>query len=545
MKHLTQKTTTINISQPLNTPVAGLPPATTEPATSLEHGGEKSGENVPKEQLITEDEPEKSDHVSSAMTAPIQQVAMTTAPVEEDIEQDLPSRDKLSNHPITDEPDTDNKHGNQPTLEDSALQLATSNQSTDTASSVSDMLSVPTEVPTSQSPSVKDPHLVVNSEQSDSQDKPSNTEEEEVKPKLSEEVTLKPLEEVKSKPAELKSSTDEGVASETEPVSKKRNFHITALSVVSFPVARLPVLSTVTPEAPTTVLITGITVFRDGKFIPVLMSHKIAYLKKRGQRKSQKPPSTVHLPSLPDPLDDYMYMDVSYVAPSSSWEAPSKPSTDSPTLPATLGFGQSFILEGDFGSGGLPEIKQIIPLNGGKLLAVTCRVSSSVSLFEQDGNNSQTTTVFLLSLNKDGLISADSLRKIPVDEAIVCICAVSKDTPDTPSTIESSSNNPALLAVLFKTGQVTIYDCNEHALTVVTSYDCPVVADSSLELVDCVYSPATRHLAVASREGRVWLLKLNMQGTRSKDSGELETLKQGESRILGCALSRSCMLQYI
>ena len=560
LQYLTQKTITIAIDQPPNTEAGPTQPASSREEERHNEQGEDSFEDVPKQQLNPGD-PDKSDLAtleSSTLTTPLaatQPVAMTTAPVEEVEPQseDLSSQDKDTDQPVTDNAGDERTNQN----ETSTLQTSTSQEPKDSMDTVEDI--TPSAVVTSSpshSPSEEPPSSKDTTECSESQEIPSSTEEveksskptaseedipkssEEFESKASEEDKVKSLEEIELNPSEEvkpKSSGDaECVASDTEPVSKKRNFHITALSVVSFPVARLPVGSTVTPEAPTTVLITGMTVFRDGKFVPVLMLHKLAYLIKRGQQKSQKsPPSTVHLPPIPDPLDDYMYMDVSMVTPSSSWEAPSKPSTDSPSLPASLGFGQGFVLEGNFGSERIPEIKQIVPLDGGRLLAIACCVATPVSLFSEDKTDSQITILFLLPLNKNGQISTDSFRRIPTDKPIVCVHAISEDTLDTPNTIEASSTNPALLAVLFKGGQVAVYDCNEDTPTLVACYDCPT--DSSLELVDCVYSPATGHLAVASTEGSVWLLKLKEQSVESRDSSELEAFKQGESCFLRSA----------
>ena len=578
LQYLTQKTITIAIDQPPNTEAGPTQPVSSREEERHNKQGEDSFEDVSKQQLNPGD-PKNSDTAtleSSTLTTPLaatQPVAMTTASVEEVEPQseDLSSQGKATDQPVTD--NAGDEHSNQ--NENSTLQTSTSEEPKDSMDTVEDITlsavvtSSPPHSPSTEPPFGKDttsspPHSPSEeppsgkdtTEYSDSQEIPSSTEEVEKssKPKASEEDIPKPSEEFESKASEEgkvksleeielnpseevkpKSSGDaECVASDTEPVSKKRNFHITALSVVSFPVARLPVGSTVTPEAPTTVLITGMTVFRDGKFVPVLMLHKLAYLMKRGQQKSQKsPPSTVHLPPIPDPLDDYMYMDVSMVTPSSSWEAPSKPSTDSPSLPASLGFGQGFVLEGNFGSEGMPEIKQIVPLDGGRLLAIACCVATPVSLFSEDKTDSQITILFLLPLNKNGQISTDSFRRIPTDKPIVCVHAISEDTLDAPNTIEASSTNPALLAVLFKGGQVAVYDCNEDTPTLVACYDCPT--DSSLELVDCVYSPATGHLAVASTEGSVWLLKLKEQSVESRDSSELEAFKQGESCLLRSA----------
>ena len=326
---------------------------------------------------------------------------------------------------------------------------------------------------------------------------------------------------------------------ETEPVSKKRRFHITALSVVSLPVAKKPPLSTSIPEICMAVLITGVTMFRDNRCVAMLMLHKVCS-KIRKKRKSQKPPSAYVSPIGIDLDPEYIpLMDPLMQTPvysNQSWEAPSKAGADDPEFPATLEYSQSFSLGSDFvpgDSGGLPEIRQIVPLDSGRLLAVSCSVSTSDSILKEGKSDSSTYTLFLISLSQHGHISASSLCVIPVDESIVCIRALS----DNNESHSKDSNNPILLATLFGSGRVAVYDVSLPSPLLVATYQCSDSEDPTSRVVDCTYCPATCQLAVTTSNGRLWMLGLD-KGSDETEQVKMEDLKQGGGNIslIGCLL---------
>ena len=314
---------------------------------------------------------------------------------------------------------------------------------------------------------------------------------------------------------------------ETEPVSKKRHFHVTALSVVS---VEKHVLSTSTPEICTAVLITGVTMFRDNKCVAMLMLHKVCS-KIRKKRKSQKPPSTYISPIAIDLDPEYIpLMDHPSMQPpvysNQSWEAPSKAGTDDPELTATLEYSQSFSLGNDIvpsDSEGLPQIRQIVPLDSGRLLAVSCTVSTSDSILKEDKSDSSTCTLFVISLSQNGHITASSFCMIPVDEPVVCVRALS----DNSETHSEDSNNPILLAVLFGSGRVVVYDVSLPSPLPVATYQCSDCEDPTSHMVDCTYCPATCQLAVTTSNGKLWMLGLD-KGSDVTKQVKIEDLKQGE-----------------
>lgn len=320
----------------------------------------------------------------------------------------------------------------------------------------------------------------------------------------------------------------EDVLPDTDPVSKKRNFHITALSVISLPVARKPVLSKQTPEVPTTILITGITVFRDGKFTPMLVLHKVCQKTRKKQKPLKAPTSHVYVPPLTD-MDPETLMGNSYIPPpvtaysNSSWEAPSKVTTDGPDLPATLEHAQSFVLEESVlpETRGIPEITQIIPLNNGQLIAVSCTLSVSNSLLKKGDAISSASTLFLISLSKNGLFQGSSTCSISLHEPIVSLCSLSNSTVAS----DEDTNNQFLLAATLKSGKVSVYNCRPSVPKLVVSHQCSTEEEEAV--VDCVYCPATSLLVIAGRKGRVWTLRLGQQQGLEQNMADVDTLLQG------------------
>ena len=255
-------------------------------------------------------------------------------------------------------------------------------------------------------------------------------------------------------------------------------------------------------------------------------------MKPRKKPKSQKPPSISLPPIAVDLEPEYaQFLDASMQGvsfSSSSWEAPSVASADDPNFPAVLNNHECLLLTEDIiptDSGGVPEIKQIVPLDHGQLLAVFCSVSSPESLFKNNENVSSTSCVLLLSVNHSGYVPPVSLQKIPISESIVCIRALSNETEQNHS---KNSNKRILLAILFVSGQVDVYDCHPPSPSLVTTYQCPNTNTPENGVVDCVYCPATNQLSVVTRDGRLWMLELDQECDEQQEQVDMESLQQGE-----------------
>lgn len=376
---------------------------------------------------------------------------------------------------------------------------------------------------------------------------------------------------------ELDSSNIAGTASyetePSEPVRKNRGVDIRSLSVITIPLteghAVTPSVFSATPgsskdnrdlPANATLLIAGITVCRNDQLVPLLVVHcVISFKQKQKKRKLSKktsiPPADYpieeffELPPEPTSLDDPLY--------SAPWEAPvvNLNHEESADFSATLHYTQSFALN-DFSvssdSGGQPEIQQIVPLAGGRLLAVSCcmfPVSRGLFGGEKEGREeplqeslSMSGGLFLFRVEGTSLNFLQSTQTSDPSKISISLCPIEELSATTLQQEKYSTSidteKSTLLVSLLKSGELILYDCSKSLLApilisdpstptplvtfdptcgqptsaaVEPRYDSSSVSSSSRagEFVDCVYCPATSHLALATREGRLLMLKLN------------------------------------
>ncbi len=330
-------------------------------------------------------------------------------------------------------------------------------------------------------------------------------------------------------------------APETEPVSKKKTFQITSSLVVRLPAPNKREVFTSDGKDPQTVLIAGVTIFRDEKYVPMLIVYRVA-TKPPKKTKLQKP-SSLNLPPIAVDLEpEYAhFLDASMQGSSSCWEAPSKPDADDPDFPAVLVYQESLLLtEGVVPtcSRDVPEIKQIVSLDKSRLLAISCCstvFSASASVLNDSGSVSgnSSSSVLLFSISCDGYVPPVSVRLIPTSESVVCIRALSDDTE---KSRYKNSNEHVLLAILFKSGRVGVYDCDPPSPLLVATYQCPDSTGPDNGVVDCIYCPATNQLAVTTRDGRLWMLELDQESateqesTTEQDVVAMEHIQQGAGR---------------
>ena len=265
--------------------------------------------------------------------------------------------------------------------------------------------------------------------------------------------------------------------SDNQQPTRKQNFHITALSILSPPPPKedhAPSPSTVgtttmtgaaetsadkkpsssaaekpstkqTPSSPLPTpplvispsLVSAVSVTNGGRCTPTLLVYSIKSNRPLDKGKSDhkvKPP----MPPPPDPLDydpwEPIELAPSYMGnmqPSSSTSSVldvlSETKQDANAHPADLKYIHSIPLE-EFScgvdSGTMPEITELVPLAGGQLLAVLCSTSSTSPLLAGDGDSSAGddtslqggVLLFRTSIEEDG----DRMR-LRVDETPVSI----------------------------------------------------------------------------------------------------------------------------
>ena len=394
---------------------------------------------------------------------------------------------------------------------------------------------------------------------------------------------------VKSKDSSHSKESADTDESSTVEATKKRDFHITALSVVSIPADKPSVgevTSSTSISSPT--LISALTITRGGVSIPALVVHSI---------KSNKPPvklnsSATLKQALPptDELDFYDPLDTLPPLPvipphsiplvtltsgptGSSILSPDILFSDSKmdfhpgSLLATLNFIHCITLEGftcDSNSGLLPEIQHLVPLDCGRLLAVCCTCSGSPILSmekrdceEEDGsgtNMAQRSGLLLFEVVRDSenilRVREEPVKVLSIGDGtnpIVSMCAVDPSPSDerrihSDSVVEGITHPEVLLATLAHKGDVTIYSCSSHDLVPIASYrvnspDGSELDDAEMKFVDCTYCESTNHLVVASVSGRVTLLKINWGSEREEtDAKGGEQPVGSDDEIISCEL---------
>ena len=432
---------------------------------------------------------------------------------------------------------------------------------------------------------------------------------------------------VKSKiPASAETSDD---PSENQQPTRKRNFHITALSILSPPPPKedhtpspsvAPVstgtaaagtseasadkktssekpdkssskdpTSSASPTPPIVIspsLISAVSVTNGGRCTPTLLVYSIKSNRPLDKGKSDhkvKPP----MPPPPDPLDydpwepielapSYMGNMQTSSSTSSVLDVLSETKQDANSSPSDLKYIHSIPLD-EFScgadSGGMPEIKEIVPLAGGQLVAVLCNASSTSPLLASDDDRSTKDDtalrggilLFRSSIEEDG----DRMR-LRVDEnplsvvrftehssAVVSMCLVTaaKKTEGERKPADSKEeerHEDILLGTISRRGDVVVYDCASLELKLIGQCTChsdlvshdldqqsrdqsSESCDSKpVECVSCTYCPPTFHLAVADSSGRVTLLSLRellLARERLADAEEVETTEDQSKSV--------------
>lgn len=211
-------------------------------------------------------------------------------------------------------------------------------------------------------------------------------------------------------------------------------------------------------------------------------------------------------------------------------------------------------------SGCVPKIRQIVPLDDGNLLAVTCQTADQ-------GTNEPCCHLILYQIQAAANQHV-TLRRVGgevVPSSHLWICAVESSGPhvaeksshDSMEDILSADNEPSefdrrrsiLLACLDGSGGILLLDCSSTGLSHVGRGCCDPRSDSQNEeevgeessigeFTQCVFNPATKQLFVASRRGRLLSVKINNLaeeeggGRRISESGAItDTFDGSDSTI--------------
>ena len=326
-------------------------------------------------------------------------------------------------------------------------------------------------------------------------------------------------------------------------------------------------------------LVGAVSVTNGGRCTPTLLVYSIKSnrpLEKGKSEQKVKPP----MPPPPDPLDYDPWEPIEIAPPymgtmptsssaSSVLDVLSETKTDGNTSPADLKYLHSIPLD-EFScgadSGTIPEIREILPLAGGQLLAVLCNFSSISPLLgnsEGEGDEAQTQKredpshyggilLFRTTLEEDGdrlrlRVDGEPIKVVRFSDCsstVVSMCVIThgndvrdekskEDSKETKASEEKEREREkgrerdVLLGTVTRKGDVMVYDCSSLDMNVIGHYSChndlkshdidekshdqkSESRDSSkpVECISCTYCPSTYHLAVADSSGQVTLLSV-------------------------------------
>ena len=335
---------------------------------------------------------------------------------------------------------------------------------------------------------------------------------------------------------ELREAEAEAMESSKPP--EKQNFHVTALSVVAYPES----LSS-NRSSPSPVLVTGVTLVKDGKAVPLLMIHSI-----RTRRVPEKPksessklkPVPAHEDSLMDywmdPMADPLCAFPPYPLPSmavSSGPSSAPPSNmldvlseskggDAVTpLPAVAHFMYGVPLS-EFSTssdGLLPEIQHIVPLDGGRRLAVSigCAgrgVETVNPSCEFPHGGLLLYRVFSYSREVTDIEIDYPIRTVRFSsekDVIVSMCILEDAMLEQGS--GSYSYNTDVIATITRGGEIVLYEIKR--LSEVVRYS-PKEGEEGY--TSCTYCAQSNHLAATTSDGRVVLLHATKTPTPKEES---------------------------
>jgi hypothetical protein len=304
-------------------------------------------------------------------------------------------------------------------------------------------------------------------------------------------------------------------------------------------------------------LVGAVSITNGGRCTPTLLVYSIKSnrpIEKGSSEQKVKPP----MPPPPDPLD-YDPWEPIELAPSYMGAMPPSASSsvldvfadaksDGNTSPADLKYLHSIPLD-EFSrgtdSGAMPEIREILPLAGGQLLAVLCNISSTSPLLEGEGDaqkgedpsNNGGILLFRTTIEEDG----DRLR-LRVDEepikvirfsdhasTVVSMCVIThgEDVRDEPSEKAKKESKPSkkkeegeregekerdvLLGTVTRNGDVMVYDCSSLDVNAIGHYSCHsdvMSHDLPVECISCTYCSSTYHLAIGDSSGQLNLISV-------------------------------------
>ena len=197
------------------------------------------------------------------------------------------------------------------------------------------------------------------------------------------------------------------------------------------------------------------------------------------------------------------------------------------------------------GSGCIPQISQILPLDDGNLLAVSCQTWDSA-------NNRPCSFLVLYQITSGPkvevkVVGTDSFRasrlRICAVDPLGSSCGIgsSHDSIDDMVSAGNEDGTPErrtmLLACLASSGEVRLHDCSVAGLKQVGSAHCSPSTEErgkdgdgavEEEFTHCLFCPTTSQLVVTTRSGKLLTLRVS-----SKKDGEGMRANEEDKEVMG------------
>ncbi len=266
-----------------------------------------------------------------------------------------------------------------------------------------------------------------------------------------------------------------------------------------------PAGKTKSSDSPCCIVITGFTATNlfSHHHVPMLLMHHVR-TKHRSSSKSKPGVLPDGVMSIPAPGGGDFYVDLTDPVPNPIHLSSSMVESDSVATVDAIGAVELEEYACNVGSKGWPQIRQIVPLADGQLLAVTCSSTGS--------DDSTRTALLLFQVGPDLKINKELFFHTSVISPNFHICPLKK------------SSEQVLLAGASSFGEVIVFDCSLGKLDRLCEFRC-FPPDAMEEITSCTYCPPTTQLLVSLKSGKVLGLKTaereaprTERGTRSESS---------------------------
>ncbi len=302
----------------------------------------------------------------------------------------------------------------------------------------------------------------------------------------------------------------------SDPPVSKITLRITTISMFTQSHTTKETPKSTSPDASILVLVTAVTLLDPvtQRLLPILVTHHV---------KTRKPSSSIKSKIVPMMGSGVFTQGPDYIDINDPLPNPVSLSTITRENLSTTNFVNVLPLRDHItcgcGTGCCgAEVSQMVSLNDGRFLALTCN-----TLCEDSSVN-----LFLFMVNLDGEVMPDPLSSIRMK------C---KDLWITPVKDVTSGSGKTMLAGVSSLGKVLVYRCADGVLDQLCSIQCDLEVED--EFTSCTFSSSTGHLFISSRTGKVVSVLLK---EKIESEGDPSSVSQSRA-VLGGSDHEAAALQ--